>query len=273
MRLVRRVRPQLGIYYHQHLGITVRARGVDASLQREYARRTGLPLRSLPNYHGTAIGWQNHLIARRDGVRRRVARPGRAPVQRHVDAVLALARRVSMRIVLVRHGETEWSAAGKHTSSTDLPLTERGREAARGAARAAGGRASSRWCCARRGRARARRRALAGFEPEIDPDLVELDYGPYEGRTTQGDPRRAARLDASGRGSPGGETLADAGARADRVIARALAADGDVALFAHGHILRVLGARWIELPPGARRAADARTPRRSASSASSARPA
>jgi protein MpaA len=92
MRLVKRVRPQLGIYYHQHLGITVRARGADPAMQREYARRTGLPLRSLPDYRGTAIGWQNHLI--RDGSAFVVElRAGPAPVQRHVDAVLALARR------------------------------------------------------------------------------------------------------------------------------------------------------------------------------------
>jgi protein MpaA len=92
MRLVRRVRPQLAIYYHQHLGITVRARGADPEIQREYARRTGLPLRSLPNYRGTAVGWQNHLI--RDGSAFVVElRAGPAPVQRHVSAVLALARR------------------------------------------------------------------------------------------------------------------------------------------------------------------------------------
>jgi protein MpaA len=93
MRLVRRVRPRLAIYYHQHLGITVRARGVDASLQRDYARRTGLPLRSLPNYHGTAIGWENHVVP--DGTAFVVElRAGPAPVQRHVDALLALARRL-----------------------------------------------------------------------------------------------------------------------------------------------------------------------------------
>lgn len=91
MKLVRQVRPQLGIYYHQHMGITVRARGVDASVQRGYARRTGLPLRSLPNYHGTAIGWQNHLIS--GGTAFVVElKAGRAPVERHVDAVLAAAR-------------------------------------------------------------------------------------------------------------------------------------------------------------------------------------
>jgi murein peptide amidase A len=94
MALVRRVKPQLAIYYHQHMGITVRARGVDASLQRDYARRTGLPLRSLPNYHGTAVGWQNHELP--DGTAFVVElKAGPAPVQTHVDAVVALARSVA----------------------------------------------------------------------------------------------------------------------------------------------------------------------------------
>jgi murein peptide amidase A len=92
MRLVRRVRPQLGIYYHQALGMTVRAEGADPAVQREYARRTGLPVRSLPRYRGTAIGWQNHEI--RDGSAFVVElHAGPAPVRRHVNAVLALARR------------------------------------------------------------------------------------------------------------------------------------------------------------------------------------
>ena len=92
MRLVRRVRPQLGIYYHQHLGITVRAPGADPAVQREYARRTGLPLKSLPAYRGTAVGWQNHLLP--DGSAFVVElKAGPAPVKRHVDAVVALARR------------------------------------------------------------------------------------------------------------------------------------------------------------------------------------
>jgi protein MpaA len=92
MRLVERVRPQLAIYYHQHLGITVRARGADPAVQREYARRTGLPLRSLPDYRGTAIGWENHLV--RDGSAFVVElNAGAAPVRKHVGAVLALARR------------------------------------------------------------------------------------------------------------------------------------------------------------------------------------
>jgi probable phosphoglycerate mutase len=99
-------------------------------------------------------------------------------------------------------------------------------------------------------RVRARETAqLAGFEPEIEPDLAEIDYGDYEGLTTP-----QIREDRPGwslwtDGSPAGETLAEAGARADRVLARALAAGGDVVIFAHGHILRVLAARWLELPP------------------------
>ena len=91
MRFVRRVRPQLGIYYHQHMGITVRARNADVKVQRDYARRTGLPLRSLPNYHGTAIGWQNNLIS--GGTAFVVElKAGPAPVKTHVDAVIAAAR-------------------------------------------------------------------------------------------------------------------------------------------------------------------------------------
>jgi murein peptide amidase A len=92
MRLVKRVRPRLGIYYHQHLGVTVRARGVDPALQRDYARRTGLPLRWLPDYRGTAIGWQNHLIP--GGTAFVVElHAGPAPAERHARAVLALVRR------------------------------------------------------------------------------------------------------------------------------------------------------------------------------------
>ena len=92
MRLVRRVRPQLSIYYHQMLGITVRARGADPSVMAEYARRTGLPLRSLPNYRGTAVGWQNRLIPAGSAFVVEL-HAGPAPAERHADAVLALARR------------------------------------------------------------------------------------------------------------------------------------------------------------------------------------
>ena len=92
IRLVRRVRPQLAIYYHQHMGITVRAPGADAAVQREYARRTRLPLRSLPGLVGTAVGWENQLV--HDGSAFVVElRAGAAPAALHADTVLALARR------------------------------------------------------------------------------------------------------------------------------------------------------------------------------------
>jgi broad specificity phosphatase PhoE len=151
-----------------------------------------------------------------------------------------------VRIVLVRHGQTEWSRSGKHTSFTDLPLTEDGRRAARAlklrdrrfALALTSPLARARETC-----------ALAGMRCEVDEDLVEFNYGEYEGLTTQ--EIRATRPDWSlwVNGAPGGEMPADVGARVDRVIARCLAAGGDVALFAHGHLLRVLAARWLELPP------------------------
>jgi probable phosphoglycerate mutase len=149
-------------------------------------------------------------------------------------------------IVLARHGETEWSASGKHTSTTDLPLTERGRDAARALGARLAGREFALVLASPLQRAVETAR-LAGFEPALDPDLTELAYGPYEGRTTP--EIREQRPGWTVWEDPGGETLADAAARTDRVIARALAADGDVALFAHGHILRILAARWLELPP------------------------
>ena len=150
---------------------------------------------------------------------------------------------------LVRHGETEWSASGKHTSTTDFPLSVVGRTAA--------ARLRQRFAVLVLAlvlvspRVRARETAkLAGLgdRAEVEPGLVEFDYGAYEGRTTP--EIRAERPDWNlwRDGSPGGETADEVGARADRVIARALAAGGDVALFAHGHVLRVLGARWIEQP-------------------------
>ena len=162
-----------------------------------------------------------------------------------------------MRVVLVRHGATEWSASGQHTSRTDIPLTEAGREAARALAAAGGREFALVLSLAAGARARDRR---AGR-------LRAARSTPTSSRSTTAT-TRAARRRRSARsgpgwtlwrdGSPGGETLAQAGERVDRVIARALAADGDVAIFAHGHILRVLAARWIGLPPeqGARFALD-----------------
>ena len=154
-----------------------------------------------------------------------------------------------MTIVLVRHGETEWSASGRHTSRTDVPLTERGREAARRLGERLAGREFALVLTSPRARARDTC-AEAGFgdAAEVTEDLAEWDYGGYEGLTTP-----EIRVDRPGwllwdDGVPGGETATQVAARADRVIERALAADGDVALFAHGHILRVIGARWLGQP-------------------------
>ena len=152
-------------------------------------------------------------------------------------------------IVLIRHGPTEWSVSGRHTGSTDLPLTEDGRAAA----------ARLRERLARYDfalvlsspLARARETAgLAGLgdRAQLDEDLREYDYGDYEGLTTDEIRERRPGWYLWSDGAPGGETPQQVGDRADRAIARALQADGDVALFAHGHILRALGARWIELP-------------------------
>jgi broad specificity phosphatase PhoE len=154
-----------------------------------------------------------------------------------------------MSIVLARHGETEWSASGKHTSTTDIPLTEKGRAAARELGERLQGREFALVLVSPRRRSR-ETAELAGFTTvEIEPDLVEIDYGDYEGRTTPEIREQRPGWSLWRDGSPGGETLAQAGERADRVITRALAAEGDVALFAHGHILRVIAARWLSLAP------------------------
>jgi probable phosphoglycerate mutase len=151
-----------------------------------------------------------------------------------------------VRIVLVRHGQTEWSASGKHTSTTDVPLTEEGRRAA--GALTLRDREFALVLTSPRRRAR-ETCELAGLSGEIDDDLAEFAYGEYEGLTTKEIRERRPRWSLWTDGAPGGETPDQVGARVDRVIARALAADGDVALFAHGHVLRVLAARWLELPP------------------------
>ena len=161
-------------------------------------------------------------------------------------------------LVVIRHGETEWSRSGQHTSVTDLPLLLEGEEQARNLQKSlADRRFVEVWASPRQ---RARRTAeLAGLTPtRIEEDLVEVDYGGYEGKTT---PEIRAELgrpwtlweDGTVPGASPGETLAEVAARVDRVLARVTVrlADGDVALVAHGHVLRVLTARWLELEPAA----------------------
>lgn len=153
-------------------------------------------------------------------------------------------------IVLVRHGETAWSAAGRHTGRTDVPLTDGGLEAASTLASRL-----DEWRFGlvltsplARAVATCEAAGLAG-RAEICPDLAEWDYGDYEGRT--GLEIRAERPGWTvwDGGCPGGETIAEVGARADRVVERLVAAGRDAAVFGHGHMLRVLTARWLGLPP------------------------
>jgi broad specificity phosphatase PhoE len=152
-----------------------------------------------------------------------------------------------MGVVLIRHGETEWSASGRHTSVTDVPLSEAGRRAAGRLRGRLAGREFALVLSSPRARAH-QTAALAGLDPQVDDDLVEFAYGEYEGRTTPEIRRERPGWSVWADGAPGGETAERVGERADRAIERALAADGDVAVFAHGHVLRVVGARWIGLP-------------------------
>jgi broad specificity phosphatase PhoE len=154
---------------------------------------------------------------------------------------------------LVRHGETEWSRSGAHTGRTDIPLTEAGRAAAVAIGRKLAGRfAVALTSPLERARETCR---LAGFGDvaQIEPNLREWDYGDYEGRTTA--EIRAERPGWSlwDDGPLHGEPIEQVAARARAVLARAEAAGGDVLLFAHGHILRILAACWLDLPPQAGR--------------------
>ncbi len=157
-------------------------------------------------------------------------------------------------LVLVRHGETEWSTAGRHTGRTDLSLTARGQEQARAVANKLAGRSFARVFSSPLHRA-AETCALAGFgaEAEALDDLMEWDYGALEGLTSN--EIRATRPGWTiwSGDVPGGESAAAVAARADRVVTRVREVRGDVLLFAHGHLLRVLVARWLGLEPQAGR--------------------
>src|SRR5215469_7640689 len=155
----------------------------------------------------------------------------------------------TQEIFLIRHGETAWSLSGQHTGISDIPLTENGR------------RIASRWkpVLARRSfdlvltspLQRARETCeLAGLaaHAQIDPDLTEWNYGEYEGRTPAQIHARSPGWLLFRDGCPGGESAEQVGARVDHVIAKVRAVSGNAAVFAHGHVLRVFGARWLGLP-------------------------
>jgi len=158
----------------------------------------------------------------------------------------------AQKIYLLRHGETEWSRAGRHTGTTDLPLTENGRAAARALRPALAAESFDLVLTSPLRRAR-ETCELAGLGPraEIDADLAEWNYGEYEGRTSAEIQAQRPGWVIFRDGCPGGESPDQVGARADRVIARVRAVQGNVALFAHGHILRVFVSRWIGLAPRA----------------------
>jgi probable phosphoglycerate mutase len=154
------------------------------------------------------------------------------------------------RAILIRHGETAWTLTGQHTGRTDIPLTDAGREAARRLAPVAA-RASFALVLTsplRRARETCELAGL-GAEAEVDENLVEWDYGSYEGLTSTEIAAKAPGWVLFADGCPGGESPEQVAARADSVIARVRMVGGDVALFAHGHVFRVFAARWLGLPP------------------------
>jgi probable phosphoglycerate mutase len=155
----------------------------------------------------------------------------------------------AQKIFLIRHGETEWSRDGKHTGVTDVLLTEQGRKIARLLQPVL---AQENFVVVLSSPLQRARETceLAGLgkAAAIEPNLMEWNYGDYEGLTTKQIQSARPGWSVFHHGCPGGETPEQVAGRADRVLAKVRAADGNVALFAHGHILRVLAARWINLP-------------------------
>jgi probable phosphoglycerate mutase len=152
-------------------------------------------------------------------------------------------------VYLARHGETEWSLSGQHTGLTDIPLTERGEHNARQLAKRLAGLTIAKVFTSPLKRA-ARTCELAGFKEvaEVLPDLVEWNYGNFEGRRTPEIQAEHPNLNVFRDGCPGGESPTQIGDRADRVINKVRAIEGNVLLFSSGHFLRVLTARWLAQP-------------------------
>jgi probable phosphoglycerate mutase len=152
--------------------------------------------------------------------------------------------------VLVRHAETEWTLAGRHTGRTDIPLTDAGRDAARALAPSLARHAFELVLVSPLVRAR-ETCELCGLDgrAEVREELREWDYGDYEGLTSAQIHEQRPDWDLWRDGCPGGEHAAEVGARADRIVAELATLAGTAAVFSHGHVLRVLGARWIALEP------------------------
>src|SRR5882724_10399305 len=161
---------------------------------------------------------------------------------------------VPLAIYLARHGETAWSLTGQHTGLTDLPLTERGEQNARALGERLIGLGFTKVFTSPLQRA-ARTCELAGFGAvaEVDRDLLEWNYGQYEGRRTTEVHAKRPDWQLFRDGCPGGESPDQVGGRVDRVLSRLRAVQGDVLLFSSGHFLRVLAARWLGLEPAAGR--------------------
>jgi probable phosphoglycerate mutase len=155
-------------------------------------------------------------------------------------------------VFAIRHGETAWSRSGRHTGTTDIPLTDNGRRGADKLRRVLAKKVFASVFVSPLQRARETcNLAGLGDSAVIDTDLAEWNYGEYEGLTTEQIDEKAPGWLIFQDGCPGGELPEQVGVRVDRVIARLRKLEGDVALFAHGHVLRVLVARWIDLPPRA----------------------
>lgn len=159
------------------------------------------------------------------------------------------AARPGPRLWLVRHGETEWSRSGRHTGKTNLPLTESGINGAENLRRLLGGRSFAVVLSSPLLRAVETCR-LAGYskDAQIDPNLQEWDYGDYEGLITSEIQEHSPGWSIWRDGAPGGETIQDVATRAQSVINRVAHVNGDVLLFAHGHVLRILTTAWLTLP-------------------------
>ncbi|MBY0528832.1 MAG: histidine phosphatase family protein [Rhabdochlamydiaceae bacterium] len=153
------------------------------------------------------------------------------------------------KIYLIRHGETSWTLSGQHTGKTDLPLTPKGEQDALLLGKRLKGHTFEKILTSPLKRAE-HTCELAGLAKHVyrDPDLVEWNYGDYEGLTTQEIHKRSPNWTIFERGAPNGESLSDVSARANKILAKIHSIHGDIALFSHGHFLRILAARWLNLP-------------------------
>lgn len=157
---------------------------------------------------------------------------------------------LSPQIVLVRHGETAWSRSGQHTGRTDIPLLEDGERMGRAVEKPLRAWSfAAVWTSPLRRASETCALSCHGTIAQADPDLMEWDYGAYEGKTSKEIRAEAPDWTLWKDGVPDGETADQVGARADRVIQKVRQVHGNVLLFSHGHLLRVLAARWLGLPP------------------------